>query len=394
MRETDYDKWIQENPDPVWDGMNGGGMDGGGDATLKADVTPLVRVDVAAWIGAPIPPREWAVLNRVPHRAVTLFSGNGGVGKSIVAMMLGAAHVLAKDWFGAMPEPGPVIYFSTEDDEKEMHRRFARIAEHYDASLADLANDLHLFDRVGKDNILGAPGHNGIIRPTPLLDQLRETACDLKPKLIILDALADIFAGSENDRAQNRQFLALLRGVAISANTAVLLIAHPSLTGMNTGTGLSGVTDWHNAVRGRMYLTSAKASDDTEPDPDLRTLEVLKANYGPTGERVLVRWRDGVYIPEPTAGSLEKLAAERKADDLFMTMLDRFTGQGRNVSDKRSPSYAPALFAKEPDAKTQGIAKAVLEDAMRRLFAAGRIRVETSGRPSHQRSKLVRTAHD
>src|SRR5262245_49682663 len=106
-----------DEDDPIWDGMNGGnGGNGGG--PFKTDVAPLVRIDIAAWIDTPVPPREWAVLNRVPHRAVTLFSGNGGVGKSIVAMMLAAAHVLGKDWFGAMPELGPVTYFSTEDDER------------------------------------------------------------------------------------------------------------------------------------------------------------------------------------------------------------------------------------------------------------------------------------
>jgi RecA-family ATPase len=93
--------------------------------------------------------------------------------------MLAAAHVLSRDWFGSMPEPGPVIYFSTEDDADEMHRRFAHIAKHYDASLADLASGLHLLDYVGKDAVLGSPNSKGIIRPTRLLERLREAACDI-----------------------------------------------------------------------------------------------------------------------------------------------------------------------------------------------------------------------
>jgi hypothetical protein len=35
---------------------------------------------------------------------------------------------------------------------------------------------------------------------------------------------------------------------------APVLIAHPSLTGMNTGSGLFGSTDWHNGPRARLYF--------------------------------------------------------------------------------------------------------------------------------------------
>ena len=52
-----------------------------------------------------------------------------------------------------------------------------------------------------------------------------------------------------------------------------LLLAHPSLTGMSTGTGMSGSTGWNNAARSRMYFQVKKASDGTEPNKNLRSLE-------------------------------------------------------------------------------------------------------------------------
>ena len=63
-------------------------------------------------------------------------------------------------------------------------------------------------------------------------------ACDIRPKLIVLDNAADIYGGNENDRAQVRQFIGLLRGMAIASGAGVLLTSHPSLTGISTGTGL------------------------------------------------------------------------------------------------------------------------------------------------------------
>jgi hypothetical protein len=158
------------------------------------------------------------------------------------------------------------------------------------------------------------------------------------------------------------------------------VLSHPSLTGINSGTGLSGSTGWHNSVRARMYLKVAATEDGEEPAPELRELQFMKNNYGPLAERILLRWRNGVFVPEPGTGSLEKAAAEAKAENAFLDILARFNRQERNVSDKSGPTFAPALFAQEAEAKTTRIRKPALVDAMRRLFAANRIHLETYGK--------------
>ena len=52
-------------------------------------------------------------------RNVTLLSGEGAIGKSIFLMQLSGADVLGKDWIGTLPEPGPVLYVSCEEDDDE-----------------------------------------------------------------------------------------------------------------------------------------------------------------------------------------------------------------------------------------------------------------------------------
>jgi RecA-family ATPase len=354
-----------------------------------AEVPPLRFVNIDAWATREPPPREWAVRDRFPLRNVGLLSGDGGVGKTIVLMQLALAHVLAKDWLGMLLEPGPAVYLNAEDDDAEMHRRFAGIVAHYGVAMSDLKRDLHVLALAGQDAVLGYPDRNGTIHPTPLFERLAEAARDIRPKLIALDTSADIFAGNENDRAQVRQFIGLMRRMAIDANAAVIIAAHPSLTGINSGSGLSGNTAWHNSVRARAYLKSLKAHDGTEPDKTLRQLEFMKSNYGPVAEIVTLRWNAGVFIPEPKAGSLEKRALDAKADEVFLLLLDRFTDQGRTVGDKRGPSYAPASFAKEPEAKAAGPRREALAEAMRRLFAADKIHVENYGRPSRPATKIV-----
>jgi RecA-family ATPase len=344
-------------------------------------------LDISNWDGKPIPERRWAVHDRIPLRQPTLLSGEGAAGKTLLLLQLSIAHVLGRDWLGTLPEPGPVIYVGAEDEADELHRRIADILRHYGASFADLDGQLHLLCLAGDDAILGRSDRTGIVQPTPLFARLLEAASDIKPKLIGLDTSADVYAGEENDRSQVRQFIGLLRHMAIQADSGLVLNSHPSLTGINTGTGLSGSTGWHNSVRARMYLKPAETERGEEPDQDLRELQFLKNNYGPKAQKILLRWKNGVFVPAESVGSLDKLAADQKADNAFLTILGKFNQQLRNVSPEPSKTYAPTLFVGEPEAA--GINSKAFERAMSRLLQADRIHIELEGPPSRRRRRLM-----
>src|SRR5262249_23269091 len=121
----------------------------------------------------------------------------------------------------------------------------SRIREHFNVSYADLiAAGFRLKSLYDEDAILGAPNRNGIIEPTELYNQIYEQAGDVKPKCIAFDASADVYAGNEIDRSQTRQFVGLLRKLASACQGSVILLSHPSLTGISSGSGLSGSTAW------------------------------------------------------------------------------------------------------------------------------------------------------
>src|SRR5262245_18311629 len=80
-------------------------------------------VDMYKWDSEPAPEREWAIKDRVPLRQAGLFSGEGGVGKSLVELAKNVAHVTGKDWLGSMPEVGPAFYLGAEDEGDEIRRR-------------------------------------------------------------------------------------------------------------------------------------------------------------------------------------------------------------------------------------------------------------------------------
>jgi RecA-family ATPase len=344
---------------------------------------PLPFVNMTSWDSTAPPDREWAVRNRIPIRQVTLISGEGAVGKSIVALQLASAHVLGRDWLGSLPEPGPAIYLGAEDEKDELHRRLAAICAHYQVKFSDLIGGLHLLSRVEDDALLGVPNRYGQIIPTPLYAQLFEAARDIQPKHIGLDTLADVFGGNEIDRVQVRQFIAMLRKLAIAANGSVVLLSHPSLTGISTGTGLSGSTAWHNSVRARIYMTSVDGSDE-----DLRELQFLKNQYGKKDNRVLVRYQNGVFVPDGGKSTIQRAAEDAKVDQAFLHCLDVKTAQGVPVSSRPSRSGAAQVFAQMPEAN--GIKVKAFAEAQERLLSAGKIKVEPFGPPSHDKTRIVR----
>jgi RecA-family ATPase len=133
----------------------------------------LPWIDTSRWDGEPCPEREWAVKDRIPLRQVTLFSGEGAIGKSIVELMCSVAHVTGKDWLGSLPEPGGAFYIGCEDDEKELRIRLTPIIRHYGTTFEQLkADGFRFVSLAGADAVLGAPDRNGIIKPTALFDCL------------------------------------------------------------------------------------------------------------------------------------------------------------------------------------------------------------------------------
>lgn len=111
-----------------------------------------------------------------------------------------------------------------------------------------------------------------------------------------MDTLADLFPGNENDRAQARHFVGMIRGLAIRHDCAVVMLSRPSLSGMTSGSGSSGSTASNNSARSRLYFERIE-SDGCEVDPDARVLRTMKANQRLTSEEIGVRWHAGVFVP-------------------------------------------------------------------------------------------------
>jgi RecA-family ATPase len=354
-----------------------------------AQAKPLRWLNMSDWDDEPVPERKWAIRDRVPLNQAGLFSGEGGTGKSIIELMKNVAHVAGKDWLGSLPEPGPAFYLGAEDDKDELHIRLAAIAAHYGVTFKELEHGLHVLCLLGQDATLCTTGKSGRVEVTPLYRQIHEAAGDIKPKNISIDTLSRAFAGNEIDRVQVYGFANHMQALAMVAGGSVTVLSHPSLAGIASGTGISGSTAWHGAFRFRQYLKGVKVEAGEQPDGDLRELQFKKNQYGPTGEAIVLRYQRGLFLPEYGLSSFEKVAREQSVDDAFIAIGKKLETRGQELSlAQTSHSYAPAIIAKQPEAK--GFKKAELVAALGRLLDTGKVCLETLGEGTTREKRVIR----
>lgn len=360
----------------------------GAEKTLFLSVPGLIQdgfFSAATLKGKPIPPRQWLVDGLIPSRTVTLLGGDGGTGKSLLALQLAVASVTGGPWINSPVSGGSALYFSAEDDEQELHRRLDDILSATGLDYDD-TRDLILCSHAGKDALLATQASpTAPLQPTDLYRRLDMRMAAAKPAAAILDTLADLFPGNENDRTLARQFIGLLRALAIKHECAVILLAHPSLSGLNSGSGTSGSTGWNNSVRSRLYLERI-VQDGYEANPDARVLRTMKSNYGRTGGEINLTWCNGIFEADAPVTSLDRMASTAKAERVFLSLLRLVNDQGQTVNSNAGAYYAPKFFADHP--KSEGVTKSAFRAAMQTLLAEGKVRIVKSGPASRQTSHL------
>jgi RecA-family ATPase len=328
-------------------------------------------IDPRSWSGKPLPAREWLVKNWIPMNHVTALYGDGGMGKTLLAQQLLTSVATGREWLGLGVRRLRSFGLLCEDHEDDLHFNQERINGAYWIDYSELS-DLRLWPSVGFDNLLmtfdGKESGHGQL--TTFFGRLLDEVKSFGARFVVLDTAADLFGGNENIRTQVRQFIANACGrIARETNGAVLLCAHPSVSGMATGFGSSGSTAWNNTVRSRLYLTQAKAEDGEQPDPDLRTLARKKSNYARAGESLTLRWSDGVMMPIAAPAQDDESDIRRRVLD----EIDRAWREGQPYSEM---PQARTRFVLMLLPKRLGLGRGAVERAYLALLASGEVSSE------------------
>lgn len=314
----------------------------------------LPMLNPITWFGKPVPERKWLVDGLIPSGSVTMINGDGGLGKSLLSLQLMTCCAAGKHWLGRETAKVRSMGIFCEDDKDEVHLRMNSIVEHYECSFEDLG-DMRVLSRVGFDNTLMESKtifDNGerreFLEESQFYHQIWNTAMDWGAQLVVLDSLHDLFAGNENDRRHARYFIGMLRRMALEIEGAVVINAHPSLSGMSTGSGMAGSTAWNNAVRSRLYLTRPKMDDDEQDDAgDRRVLKTMKSNYDKSGGKIELNWVKGAFVAESPSGPIGMVAQiqHRNDEKAFINGLELLREQKRPSSESpQASSYLPRLL--------------------------------------------------
>ena len=298
------------------------------DEELPAQVPaePWEIPPVSAWVDRdPPPPRDWIVEGlALGAGRVASFLGNGGFGKSTIATQIAVAVAAGRPLWGMPVLGGPVVGIFCEDEPLEVERRTRAICVRQGIDLSDLGN-LHLLSRDGEENVLASFDHD-LIQLTETFWRLDATLAAIRPRLTIVDTAADVFAGDFMSTPHVRQFIkTALGGLCKRHGTAILLLAHPSASAMNSGDGSGFSTAWNNSVRSRLYIRAPK-TDDKDAAADRRVLEIKKSNYGPTGAAVPLVYESGEFVldGEPIEEAAKPARAAKSDTRLALAVMTYF----------------------------------------------------------------------
>jgi hypothetical protein len=254
---------------------------------------------------------QFVIEGWLPAGRVTLLAGEGGIGKTKLALMLAAAMARGEgtEWLAGGPplaagSHGPALYASWEESRDTVRWRLCDWPPAqpgpFDRTLPALLADRFTLLDCARAGPAWAPPEGGS-RHTSTLgaltatgEAIRAAAERREARLLVLDPLAACFAGNENDRSIVRGFMADWDGWARETGCTVLLVAHPP----KSGAEYSGSTDWYAAARA--VWTLGETQHPTNQDGMLTRLECVKASYAKRPEPLaLSNWRWWTAAPWP-----------------------------------------------------------------------------------------------
>ena len=235
------------------------------------------------------PPRNWLIPDLLPEGRVGLLCGEGGLGKSRLALQLASCYASGdEDWLpgcGTKLTGGQrhVVYLSYEDEHDEMNRRLVSIMGR--ERIRELGSRLVAIQGNGSDlGALWQPASAGsrhtstLGEPSKAMRRLQNQCEASHTGLLIIDTVASAFLSNENDRGLVTQFINYMDAWAIDTTTTVLILGHPP----KSGGRYSGNSGWRGSARFLLSLERAVLTKKDGESGGVRWPALIcdKNNYG------------------------------------------------------------------------------------------------------------------
>jgi RecA-family ATPase len=307
--------------------------------TDQQEVLPPIDFDPIPIDGsfdpASIVPRRWQVHGLTLLGYITLLISPGGVGKSVLVILIGISVALGRNLIPgrSVRQSDNVLILNSEDDDEELKRRIAGILEHFDISPSLLGGKLYIQSFYGQVARLAShDGKSSEVIEGQLVQKLITFCRENNIGLIVIDPLVGIHDAPENDNNAMEKVVTILRKVALKADAAVIVIHHSRKTSassdsqageMDAARGASSLTAAARIAVTVSRMTKKEAENyhiDWQIGKNLRRIDNAKQNYTPPTEDSdwfemrSVEIANGEKIGVPVEFDMSAIA-ERKAEE-------------------------------------------------------------------------------
>ena len=312
------DKFLQANNEDLTDDENDGDrIDRMGNLLSEIDFIDKAmersQPQITAWDEIEVTDREWLIHQWLPANTVTMFTGDGGAGKSwftlqaVCQIACGFRNAFLDPDYRITPpadyddDPGTpkhVVFATYEDEPAEIKRRLQALASGMKwiaDSMETIRDYVHIVDMRGIGSVWGPGIGNNIANTGDLLaagEDLREICEEKQARLLVMDPLSGAFGGNENDRSTVYDFVSSFRGWGDKAKCAVFAIGHLPKGTESRAAGFSGSTAWEASARS-MWKISVKSFKEDNNERRYWALEHTKSNYAPLQPEIPVFKEEG-----------------------------------------------------------------------------------------------------
>lgn len=269
----------------------------------------LQRLDVSRMLKEPPPPVPWIVDGIVARGYLTVIHGDGGIGKSFLALQLCVAAMSGGRFLDRDTKRCRVLYVDAENGEGEAHRRLHLlgaedgIAEFFEYVVAD--------------------GHD-LIKNS---DELEDMVARCHPDLIVVDSLASLWSIKENDSTEMTRAMMVLTRIAARYEAGVIALHHDK----KDGTSYRGSGAANAACQVRFQLLR-HSTDDTE-DATKLVLQRKKNRMGPQDLRIYLQIINSAGRLEVTEVSKHVTATQEAIEQAILEALnDGATKTNREIA--------------------------------------------------------------
>jgi hypothetical protein len=346
--------------------------------------------------------------NHYMRGVVTGTVAPGGSGKSSNSMVEGVAMSSGRNLLGEVPaERVRVWYHGGEDSMKILRLRLAAICIHYKIPIEELCGWFFMTSGTEFPLRVATEGYTKLDINHVLLDRIGDEIERNEIGCVIFDPFVKMHRTSEQDNSRIDQIASEFGALADKYQCAVDLVHHTRKMPAGAGGRELNVDDTRGAGALKDALRSVRmlgpiAGNDAIGIPEAERhryfqIGLVKANHTIRSDvKQLYRFHT-VTIPNlqqsevgvvtawqgQRGGGAEFTENMRRAEAVFMTILNRLTLIGARISDRKGVNYAPRIFSQEPEAVTAKMGVETLAGAMGRLLRAGRIQVREVG-PAHK----------